>query len=225
MNCAYSSGRFRRSRARGRQRQNSSNSGLSELQNEGDVSADGRHLLNPVQSSSEAGHNVITQERAAWESDVLTRIASLERQLQFARSQQVQVAGQSSSDPASSLALTSPRALEDNGLFVTDDGDHDVDDSRLSFQSGTDLITPISMLERQVRGSFGDASAFADPATPLLKTPAPSSQYHRLTSSPRFSGCCARALRLWNETTKDEDIEKLRTYINTYFTCMNRHRR
>jgi len=137
--------------------------------------------------------------------------------------QQVQIAGHVSTNLASSLELISPGALKDNSPFATEDRDYDVVDSRLIFQSGTDLITPISTLERQVYGSFGDENMVVDPATQVLKMPAPFARYHHLTSSPRFSAYCARALRLWNEHTQEDDIDKLRTYISTYSVLINKH--
>lgn len=219
----YNSGRFRKPRVHNHnhRRQTPSTFGPSELQSEADVSQYPPDPFNPVPLNVRTDANETSNEGEAWKSEILGRIAILEGQLQLG--------GHTATGTASSLALNSSGALADISVCVNGDGDHDEDPdgdgSRLRFQSGTDLTTPISKLELKVNCIFGIGSELADTTMHSMKMPAPSPPYHQLNSPPGLSACCARALRLWNESTKDEDVERLRSYVNAYFTCMNRHRK
>ena len=77
----YTTRRFRKSRARDQQSQDSSKAGWSELQIQGDSSEDPRRRLDPVPSITWTKANVTVEESAACKTDILTRKASFEKEL------------------------------------------------------------------------------------------------------------------------------------------------
>ncbi|EXJ89877.1 hypothetical protein A1O3_02944 [Capronia epimyces CBS 606.96] len=202
LECLYSSGRFRKQKTRDLPRQDVPRAGSNSS------------------SSNGRAPEVTTHDLSTWKSDVLARIASLEKELEVARrvrptdSPRLESSGLAVVPPGS----VSSRELQDNSPLVTDDEDNEVNHARPRFQSGTDLVTPISILERTVEGG----GYFQETASTGHEKPASLSRW-RHTKPARFSGCCDRALQLWDPENKDEDIETLRNYINTYFICMNKH--
>jgi hypothetical protein len=174
-------------------------------------------------SSNSRSAEVTNEDLTTWKSDVLTRIACLERELEVARSQSSKETPRLDNGRTCTVAQpgsASPGAFQDSTPLATDDEDSEASHARPRFQSGTDLVTPISILERTVGGGSS-----VEEASSTGRERRASQSNCRHVKPARFSGCCGRALQLWKRNTKDQDIETLRAYIDTYFACMNKHRK
>jgi hypothetical protein len=151
------------------------------------------------------------QNLAAWKLDVVTRITDLERRLNAAETNR---SGSSPHPPSTGLTHrlvpASCRAL--NCSSPASEGDY----ACPKFQSGTDLLTPISILDRSVGGDAQELSV----AGPSNRDSSPRS---RITDSAGLTECCEGDLQMWSERTRTQDVDNLRAYIKIYFSCLNPH--
>lgn len=152
-----------------------------------------------------------------WEVDIATRLSCLEQKLDSLQPSQCP-AIQNEQRYSASL-LSQPRvayleALPGPCSWCRSEESRQAEDAESTFRSGTDLLTPISVLDRTL------GSGSKPQTVPTASTPGSSTE-----SLADSAGCtyCQDIFWLSNQSLDCEDAETVRMHIRTYFTCLNTH--
>lgn len=104
-----------------------------------------------------------------------------------------------------------------SSFFSNEDVLAELDHASPKFQGGTDLMNPISILEKIVGPSDVEQYSIT------RQNSQPPEAGCRFNDCRSFPSCCTVDLQMWNEATKAQDVENLRASFRTFFSCLNPH--
>ena len=148
-----------------------------------------------------------------WQSAVMSRISTLEQRLSGSRNDRASFTTICSS-PGTQLPVGPSAGLNDDSACFSNEEESDSDYAAPKFHSGTDLLTPISILDRTVSRGVGDL------------VPSSTTESHtrrRSTDCTGFLMCSKADTQMWNERSRTQDIESLRATFKIYFDTLNSH--
>lgn len=160
------------------------------------------------------------QAEIDWKKDVLARITAIEQRLKVPeKSDSTILRTQESFSPVSQYpSLVSPGSHSERAAFLPDEEEAmDMDQASPKAQGGTDLMTPIAMLDRIVGPSEAEQSATTNL---FIRRPADGCHFKNCTN---FPDCCAGDLLMWTNRTRPQDVDDLRASFKTFFSCLNPH--
>jgi hypothetical protein len=171
--------------------------------------------------NSDRDNNQSIHVESDWGIEILSRLTAIEQRLSSSElHNSTMVRSQATNMPESQYQLsTSPkRSNEGSALFSNEEEALDMDHASPNLQGGTDLLTPITMLDRIV----GPFEAGQQPKGIQHSHQAGASECH-FTGCKGFPDCCTGDLQMWTEIKRYQDVENLRASFQTFFSCLNPH--